>query len=351
MKNVKVKIVVFIVVIVIGLFLRLFAMEKLFIDKDEKLYMEIGEVYKDNIKDGKLKNIIDTTENIEHPPFIKVLFGTSLLAAEKIGIPVSFTKNKLKAMRSVSVILSMIGIVVITLFNPFAGVLMGITSWHVKYSSEAYFDAGAGAFAILAIFSYFMWQNKKGKWLYISAVFMGMAMASKYISITTFAAILPFLIYENRKKVLNILAYIGLMAAIFFLCNPTIWSDTIFRLKTSLFFHAEYSQGDMVKSAGFPFYQQLVWLVEGVSGSKRAFLIKPDIVLLVLGLMGLPLLIKRSKLLGVWYIVNLAALLIYPTKWPQYTMILIPCLALAGGELIKSILKQVENRVKQKTAL
>lgn len=338
------KIIVILAIAVLALLLRLHAAERLGIDKDENLYMSIGEVYKDNFSNLKINEIINTTENIEHPQLAKMLFGTSMLIAEKIGIPTTTTKDKLRVMRIVSVLFAVINVIVISILNPLAGLLMAVTSWHIKYSSEVYLDSVATGFASLAILFYIVSRGKIGKYFVLSAAFIGMGIASKYITITTAITIFIFIIMDSEKKMKKIAIFTGIAIAAFLLFDPILWYDTVYRIKTSVFFHADFTQSAIVKSADFPFYQQLVWFIKGASSARNAFFIKPDLFLLITGLAGIPFLLKKNRLLGVWLLVNLIFLLIYPTKWPQYTMILIPPLALASGEILQIIIRKIGRR-------
>jgi arabinogalactan oligomer/maltooligosaccharide transport system permease protein len=57
-----------------------------------------------------------------------------------------------------------------------------------------------------------------------------------------------------------------------------------------------------------------------------------------LGLLGLPLLWLRSRPYVVWALVSLAVILLWPTKWPQYILVLTAPLSLAAGEGFKASL-------------
>ncbi|MDK0748949.1 hypothetical protein P7A58_15645, partial [Clostridium perfringens] len=54
--------------------------------------------------------------------------------------------------------------------------------------------------------------------------------------------------------------YALVASATVFVFNPTLWNHPAQRLLDMLFFHANYAQGRVVASSGYPWYQPFTWL-------------------------------------------------------------------------------------------
>ena len=57
-----------------------------------------------------------------------------------------------------------------------------------------------------------------------------------------------------------------------------------------------------------------------------------------LGIIGLPLMIKRRAEYFTWLVVGLGFLLVWSTKWPQYVLLVLPPLCLAAAEGVQTLL-------------
>jgi 4-amino-4-deoxy-L-arabinose transferase-like glycosyltransferase len=264
---------------------------------------------------------------------------------EKFNIVLNTFAAQQTVLRVISMLFSVGSTILIAILNPIAGLFMAISSWNIKYSSEAMFDSGANFFVTLGLFCFI--KSKKteksmDKLMIISAIAMGLAFGSKYITATTAITILPFLFIKTKSNIKNFFIY-GLIAfGTFFISDPILWNNTASRLTHSILFHEAYSTGTYVRSAGFPFYQQLVWLVQPVPWNSEAFPIKFDTIILLLGLAGAINLFKKSKIIGCWFFINLIFLLIYPTKWAQYTLIFIPALCLSAGDCVLFLKSKID---------
>lgn len=100
-------------------------------------------------------------------------------------------------------------------------------------------------------------------------------------------------------------------------------------------FHAEYSQSYWVTRYAYPFWQPLVWFSKSFSGffpaTHTVFLVKADAVISLLALVGLPELWRWQPAYFYWLVIGFLTLLAWPTKWPQYTMIVIVPVCLSAG--------------------
>ncbi len=88
--------------------------------------------------------------------------------------------------------------------------------------------------------------------------------------------------------------------------------------------------------AGFPAWQQLVWLAQSVPWHPGVFVISADLLILVLGITGLPQLWRRKRVFALWFLIDFIFLLWWPTKWPQYVLTLTAPLCLSGAESLQA---------------
>ena len=146
-----------------------------------------------------------------------------------------------------------------------------------------------------------------------------------------------------------------LSLAVFFACDPYLWRQTITHLSESIAYHQNHYLSDEVLKLNYPFWQPLVWLSAPFphffDNSRTSFLIRPDTLIGLLALAGLPRLLRRQPFYFIWLVTALALLLLYPVKWPQYAMIAITplCLSAAMGtgwlfDLLKAGLVSLQNR-------
>ena len=56
-----------------------------------------------------------------------------------------------------------------------------------------------------------------------------------------------------------------------------------------------------------------------------------DLVIAVLAVVGLPRLWREQRVFALWLLLGLAFLLVWPTKWPQYVLMVSAPIALAGA--------------------
>jgi hypothetical protein len=168
-----------------------------------------------------------------------------------------------------------------------------------------------------------------------AAALLGLATAGKYayglVLALTFA---PFLIAGPRPRPWQLAAGVGAAGAAFLLADPALWTDPIGRLWSSVAFHFRYAEGASVTSLDLPWWQPLLWLSrpEPATWHPDVFLVSfPDRVLLVAAALSVRVAWRRRPVWVAWAAVGLAFLLAWPTKWPQYTLLLRPALAGCAG--------------------
>lgn len=366
------------VILVIGVasLTRWKALTTLNIDYDEDDYMRAAQEFTAIYRSGDLKDILNTNYRPEHPPFAKMVLGLALLGdPAKDPVPDRPTsaqpnnylpRNLLRSDRLMNAAFGVVTAGLLAIINPFAGFLLAIHSWTIKYVSQIMLEAIPAFTSLICIMAYARWRKKKSEklntWLIISAIFLGISVASKYLYAVVGVAILVDWIIETtgtgewKRAIRNALIWGVIAVVIFFLFDPYLWPDPIGRLKESILFHTVYSQtAEEVKSANLPAWQQLIWL----SGSPRvwqdnAFYFSIDPIIALFAGLGYFQAWKKHRIYAVWLLVAIIFLLAWPTKWPQYLLTLSVPLCLCAAEGFNQVifapflawLKQIFTRKK-----
>jgi hypothetical protein len=375
-----------ITITVIGVGLRVYAANNLPLDSDERTYMRAALQYNDYIRNGPINLIAHYGFNFEHPPFYKILYGVALLTQPPLynfkddqTLDNNFVLNRSIAKvpgkdlgladRYVSVISGGLTILAISIFNPLAGLFFATDTLAVKYDSTMFLEALPVLTNLLAAFCYLQWYQKfrqksagnKFIWLGLSAAFMGVSLASKYSYVIMGIVIAihftgSILLKKLPAKTFWTLGAWGLLVlAAFFVCDPYIWKHAG-ELFGSIYFHLLHTQSDQVVVSDLPFYQPFIWLSAPAGAFKPdtagVYLIAIDSLIGLLALVGLPRLYRRQPFYFIWLITGMAMLLLWQTKWQQYTMIImVPlCLSAAMGTgwlytLLKNGLVSWRNQV------
>ena len=336
------------------------AVTTLNIDYDEDDYLRAAQQYTAIIRSGDFSGFLETNYRTEHPPFAKIILGLSLLSDPEKPLtpdhPTSAEPNQylardlLRTDRVTNAIFGIITAGLLALVNPLAGLLLAVHAWTIKYVSQIMLEAVPAFASLLCVFSYVLWkkkeQNRVNGWLVMSAIFLGITAASKYLyGVVGIAILIDWWIDaakagEWKKTLRNILIWGLLGVVIFFLLNPYLWPDPIGRLKESIQYHSAYAQGaSEVENAQFPVWQQFIWL----STSPRmwqadAFYFSVDPIIAILAAMGLVTTWQKHRVYALWLIIALFFLLIWPTKWPQYLVTLSVPLCLSASEGLNTIL-------------
>ncbi|MCJ7621867.1 MAG: hypothetical protein MUO76_00055 [Anaerolineaceae bacterium] len=185
--------------------------------------------------------------------------------------------------------------------------------------------------------------RKNLSWLGLSAFFLGITAASKYVyCVIGVAVVIHLFINMLRKKIspasISLLfAWGGVALLTFFIFNPYLWPHPIERLVRSLMYHVNYPMSNNVKQYNYPFWQTFLWLATPFSTffplTRSSFVIRMDLVISLLALAGIPRLFRHHQLFFIWLMTGLIILLVWQTKWPQYTLIImVPfCFSAAEG--------------------
>jgi hypothetical protein len=334
---------IILLVVVVGFLLRLWSAWQLPVDFDEPTYLDAGYKYAQMIQAGDINGIIDYTGNSEHPPLVKLIYGLTLLIMGK-GV---IWDQALLLSRLVSVIFGSLAVLVVALMDPLAGGFMAVQTLLVKYTSQAYLEALPLFTGLLAIFLLQRSSSNRNRGLILSAVALGITGAGKYSYFPFFFVIFYLLIWERHEKISKILFYFILAGATFFIFNPYLWHDPVLRLVESLSFHTQYAQGTHVQEVGYPWYQPFLWVSRSygfVWHPEVFFYMGIDGLIFLLALPGLWLERNKRRWVLVWVITSMLALLFWGTKWPQYTLVVLPAFCMAASTTVYFIYEKLREQ-------
>ncbi|PWB53226.1 MAG: hypothetical protein C3F13_09645 [Anaerolineales bacterium] len=343
--------------------LRWKAVNELPVDYDEDDYLLAAQEYADLIRTGNWKGFTDTNYRPEHPPLAKIIFGLSILPLpEKPLIPDEPTtagpnqylpRDLLHNARTVSAIFGTAEVLLLGILNPLAGVFLAVHTFTIKYTSQVMLEAVPAFTSLVAVICYIKYtrlrsnpskSRKRIAWLIASAVFLGLTAASKYLYCVVGVAILIDWILSrkddsDRKRFIPLLViWGGLALLVFFLADPYLWPSPIERLKESILFHAAYTTtAQEVQQTGWPFWQVLVWLAQSCPWHPGVFVVAIDLFISLLAIFGFSRMWKKQRVFGLWLIIAIVFLLFWPTKWPQYILILTAPLSYAAAEGTKNL--------------
>ncbi len=325
-------------IVLLAVFFRIWAATRLPVDFDEPDYLQAGSGYAAALRAGSLDGVIDYAGNREHPALVKLAYGLELLG---MG-PEATWSEALYAARGLSALFGSLAVLLLALVDPLAGGLLAMHTLAVKYTSQAYLEALPLCAPLAAVLAFYRSKALRDRWFWLSALALGITAAGKF---TYFPAVFPILylaIFRDRLRWHALLLYGGVAATAFVLFNPTLWHDPLTRLADSLFFHMRYSQGANVARAAYPWYQPLVWISRPVPWHPGVFVYPgPDGLVFWAAILGLVREARRRPWLAAWIVGGIVALLLWPTKWPQYTLALVPPLCLAAAPTLRWIYERL----------
>jgi len=365
---------------------RIFAANNLNIDFDEPVYMENALEYTNFIREGKYNLLAWNETTFEHPALYKILYGILFLTQAPldrfqkydiiIGAPITESQSIEYGMagRWMSLIFGTIAVGVLAALNPLAGFFMAVNTLSVKYTSMVYLEALPFLTSLLVILTYLKFfrgikinqaANKKAYyWLILSGILLGVTAASKYLyCIVGIAIIIHMLLASLRKQIppkfILWIAGWGILAlAAFFVFNPYLWPHPLERFIASVTFHANYPSSQTVAEYSYPWWQPIRWLSLPFKffnpRPTSAFPIQIDLVIFILAIIGLPRTARRQQIFFIWLVVGLATLLLWGTKWPQYTLIIMAPFCMAAGQGVMTLYelgKSYTTRLKIKRSM
>jgi hypothetical protein len=339
-------------------FLRMQAVTRLPVDFDEFVYLPTAFRYQEIMASGKWSEIINFKENLEHPPLNKILFALGLWTynpkepdwnALSVGKPIPASDQPaFFEPRRISAIGGTLQVFITALIHPIAGILLALDSYHIKYSAQVYLEGVPGLMALLAVLLFELGlPNTRWTFLVLSAVALGLAGAGKYLYAIVGFVLLAFLIRRTHSVRASIL-YSFVALSSFLLADPFLWPNPPARLWDSLFFHWRFAHSEHVVSAGMPWYSPIVHLLRAAPTQWHPGVFYTgiaDLIILPLSIIGIPRAIRERPIWLAWAGLGLFILLIWPTKWPQYILVVLPPLTVCAGLGVEQIIGILWSRI------
>jgi len=308
------------------------------LDADEPVYMRAGRDYAQLIRQGDWTEIINYDQNKEHPPLVKLMYSLPfLIKGENVNPDFEFYFN-----RSTSAFFGVLQVFILALFDPLAAFLLTFHSYTIKYTSQVYLEAFplfASLLAVLLLRKFLEDEAQKASYgfFWIAAAAMGAAIAGKYPYGLMLIPVI-FLLWQFRKKVniQQMMVWMGVVLVTFFILNPYFWNEPFRRILEVVSFHQAYTEGGDVTRAGYPWWQPVIWVATALPWHPRVFFfLTLDEFIFWAGAVGLYFYGRKEPWLPGWFLVQFIILLIYPTKWPQYSLIVIPALCLSASGFLR----------------
>lgn len=330
-----------------ALLLRLHGLAALPIEGDDGLYMRVAEEYAQAIQAGDWNHVVALDGVIEHPRLYVLCFSAAIVMRDYLALHLS----NVAAMRMVAVLFGAMQAGLIAILNPLAGWFLAIQTTEVKFTSIAYLEALPALTAALSVLSFERFRRTTSSmWLYLSAVALGATGASKFIYVIAGFAIAPFLFWEQRHQLKKIISYGLLATAAFFALDPYLWYDPAGRLIEMFSFHSTFSTREYVQQLARPWYYNVVWLAGPAKiyapsyDFPHTFLISWDTFIYVLGVLGLPLLLKHSRLYASWLLVGVIFVSLWEAKWEQYSLVIATPLCISAGLCATKLIEWANDR-------
>ena len=346
-------------VVALAWFLRARAVEQLPIDFDEDDYLGAAQEMAVVIRAGEWGDLMELNLRPEHPQLAKLAYGiaiSGLPPAEKIPnrpyMPQPATalpQPLLDTARYAAALFGTLEVLLLAILNPLAAFFLAIHTWTIKYTSQVMLEALPSFTSAAAVMSYERsraYDSKPGwLWLMLSAVFLGLTAVAKYMYALVGIAILihwAWMVFRRQNNGIGkrLLRWLGqalvwglLSLLLFFLVNPYVWPHPVDRLFQSIFDLSGFTQSTVVQDAALPVWQPFVWLSQSVPWHPGVFLLPLDLLIFLLAILGLRRLWRDWLLYAIWLFTAFLFLLVWPTKWPQYVLVLtFPlCLSAALG--------------------
>ncbi|MBN1485214.1 MAG: sugar ABC transporter permease [Chloroflexia bacterium] len=340
-------------VVALALLLRARAVRLLPVDYDEDDYLRAAQQQAAAMRAGDWGALSELNYRPEHPPLAKLAYAAALSflppAGEIPDRPTSappagdLPQPHLDAARWVAAGLGTLEVLLVALASPLGGLFLAVHTFSIKYTSQVMLEALPALTSLAAVLAYERSRGRWNAWLALSALALGLTAASKYVYCMVALVILGHWLWTTYahgdedgrswpQRLAPLLAWGALALAVFLAADPYLWPDPLGRLRDSLLYHAGYAQSAEVRRLQYPFWQPLVTLMHSVPWHPGVFVVSLDLVITALAALGLGRLRQKRPLLLAWLVVALGFLLAWPTKWPQYILMLTAPLSVAAAE-------------------
>ena len=298
------------------------------VDYDEPVYVEAATQYAAALQARDWPALLNRLHSIEHPALVKLLYAVAI-ALRGAG------PAALRTARTVSLAFGVLQVALLALLSPIAGFFLAIHTMTIKYTSQAYLEAVPAFTSLLAIVAYEKSVRRPplNGWLILSALALGATAAAKYTYLLAALVIVPLLVWRNLRRPWVVTLFGSIALLTFLLLDVQLWVNPLGRLWQSLSFHPAYAQSSYVEAMGLPWYQQLYYLSRPVPWHPGVFPLPWDTLTSALGVLGLPFLYRRRPIYALWFVLGVVILLLWPTRWPQYTLMVTAPLCLSAATL------------------
>ena len=134
------------------------------VDFDEDDYMRAGQILADEIRIGNPAILLEDNYRIEHPQLVKILIAAVMVGREPIQrIPeLAVTANPydllhrptLAAVRRMEMAFGIVAVTALALVSPVAGLLLAVSTWVIKYTSQVMLESVPLLFSLLGVALY-----------------------------------------------------------------------------------------------------------------------------------------------------------------------------------------------------
>lgn len=340
-------------IVVAAALLRGWAVVRLPVDFDEPVYYRAAQALAAAVRAGDPAALAAADTAAEHPALVKLLYAAVLAgrpAAGEAGLgeplaPLAGAGGR--ALRWASAAFGVLHVLLLAVASPAAGALLAVHSYAVKYTAQIYLEALPMFTATVCVLAYRRARrpdrSRRGgpALLALSAVALGLTAAGKYIYAVAGLAVAADALWtlwagRRPRDLLPLLAWGALALLTFYIANPNLWPDPAGRLAASLAFHTAYAGGEHVAGSGYPPWQPLVWLLTPQPARWHpGIIVTPlDTLTAALGVLGAPPLWRRAggRVIVLWWLFGLAFALLWPTKWPQYSLVMTAPMCLCAAE-------------------
>ena len=361
-KSIFLAVINFSLIAMLAFSLRLKASNYLPMNSDEGVYLAASNELAELMRSGKWAGFMQTNDHPEHPQFNKILFAVAMEYAPKFDpkselapIQPIFLPQEYNA-RRLSAVFGALTAGLLAIINPLGGIFLAMHTMTIKYTSEVMLEAVASFTSLAAVLCYIQYKrsvalNQSTRWWIASAAFMGLTAASKYLyALVGIAILLDWALSTPRTRnswmsfLRTTALWAGVSLLVFLAAYPYLWPDPIGRLRNSLLFHSNYStNAQEVIISDFPTYQPLIWLKTSAMEwhPQDVFYFSIDGFILIMSVLGLIRLWKTERVFLLWLIVGLCFLFVWPTKWPQYILVLTAPLSLSAGEAAMMVVREI----------
>lgn len=342
-------------VLILAWNLRIQATQALPPDSDEGIYLDNAVQFAHLIQSSDWAGFLETNPNPEHPPLSKILFGWAILPAferdmqsgdlyQAVLSPTGFNARRAAA------VFGALAAGLLAWFNPIGGFFLAVHTMTVKYTSEIMLEGLPSFTSLASVLCYTAYKRNKSPrnlWWFASAIFLGLTASGKFIyALVGFAILIDWLFEMRKPGTWKIILAWGLLSLTAFIAsNPYLWPNPPGRLFEALTYHSRYStSAQEVLENAFPVYQPFIWLATSAADwHPGIFTISIDLAIIGLAVLGLVRLWKKERVFVLWLLVGIIFLLAWPTKWPQYILVLTAPLSLAAGEALLILFKEIWN--------